>query len=160
MTTLTTSPEPLSAFYLAIEWPFNEPLVERWKSQALTNEFCRSGLVLCSRWSRRSEEERFVITALLGLTHETPLDLQVLSSLDRTIVVTPLGGQYEHPTGYHLALNGSPPRGRAFIALAGPGLLDARYCTWFSDRWKAMPPPITERMLSYARSVSPKLLPL
>lgn len=142
----------------AIHWPFSESHVERWKLQAPTNECSRSALAICGRWSSRSDAERFVVASLLALNEDTILG-DVLDYLNRPVIVTPLGGAYEHPTGYHLAVNGSPPRGSAFIAFLGGGRLEARYQPWRDDDWRPMPQSVADQMLAYARSVTPKIFP-
>lgn len=149
MTTLSLTP--------AIHWPFSESQVERWKHQAPTNACSRSALATCGRWSGRSDAERFVVASLLDLNEDIIFG-DVLDCFLRPIVVTPLGGAYEHPTGYHLALNGSPPRGRAFISLLGGDRLEAMYQPWRADEWRPMPQAMADQMLSYARSVTPKTL--
>lgn len=150
MTILSPSP--------AIHWPFSESRVERWKHQAATNECSRSALAICGCWSARSDAERFVVTSLLDLNEDTILR-DVLDCFLRPIVVTPLAGAYEYPTGYHLALNGSPPRGQAYICFLSGDRLEARYQPWREDGWKPMPQAMADQMLSYARSVTPKTFP-
>jgi len=141
-----------------IHWPFNEPLVEFWKSRADGDELCRSALSACGRWSKRSDDERFVVTTLVGLSSVDRLDIHALSCLCRQIVVTPFAGCYEHPTGYHVSMNGSPPRGQAVVTINAGAPWEARYCPWSTGLWKALPLAKAERLLTYAKSVSPRFI--